>query len=315
VVTFNGMQWIKHCLDSLLLSSCPLHIVVIDNCSNDGTPAFIKKHYATIQLIEPGKNLGFGQANNIGFNIAIAEKADLVFLLNQDAWIETNTIEQLVRAQVENPGYGIISPLHFDGEGIELDRYFLEYLLKSCAHEFIQSKNDWPANQLVNTGFVNAAAWLITMDCLKKTGGFDPVFFHYGEDQNYAQRALYWGFKIGVHPTARICHDRALRIAGTPTDIKTILKKDWMNLLIHACNIQQPGFFTLLARRMLRYTGQAFGSLFLMRRDLIFYNLSMTGNIISFLLRIRKSRFVTSRPGSSPYLQMVRHGAKFIDEC
>lgn len=307
MVTFNGMQWIKHCLDSLLHSSWPLHVVVIDNGSTDGTAAFIKKHYATMQLAEPGKNLGFGQANNIGFNIAIAGKADFVFLLNQDAWVETNTIEELVRAQVENPGYGIISPLHFDGEGRELDRYFLEYLLKSGAHEFVsaQSKNTWPANQLVNTGFVNAAAWLITMDCLKKTGGFDPVFFHYGEDQNYAQRALYWGFRIGVHPTANIYHDRALRIAGAPADIKTILKKDWMNLLIHACNIQQPGFFTLLARRMIRYTGQAFGNLFLMRRDQVFYNLSMTGNIISFLFKIRKSRFVTSRPGSTPYLQIV----------
>jgi GT2 family glycosyltransferase len=282
-------------MNSLIHSSHPLHVVVIDNGSTDGTPGHIKKKFPSIQCIESGKNLGFGQANNIGFNIGMAKGADYFFLLNQDAWIEKNTVDKLVQLQAENPGLGIVSPMHYDGEGKDLDRYFSEYLKKSGNRQ----------DQLIVSNFVNAAAWLITKACLQKTGGFDPVFFHYGEDQNFAQRALYWGFRIGVHPTAKIYHDRAQRIAKTPTDIRSVLKKDWMNLLIHACNIQQPGYFTLMMRRFARYSLQGLSNIFLLRREQVFYNLSMTGKIISFLFKIRKSRSVTSRPGSLPYLQTV----------
>jgi GT2 family glycosyltransferase len=36
--------------------------------------------------------------------------------------------------------------------------------------------------------FVNAAAWFIPKHTLNKVGGFDPIFFHYGKEENYCQR-------------------------------------------------------------------------------------------------------------------------------
>ena len=56
--------------------------------------------------------------------------------------------------------------------------------------------------------FVNAAGWLISKECLMTVGGFDPMFFHYGEDDNYCQRVLFHEFKIGVLPNALMVHDR-----------------------------------------------------------------------------------------------------------
>ena len=59
--------------------------------------------------------------------------------------------------------------------------------------------------------FVNAAAWLISKDCLSVIGGFDPLFFHYGEDENYCQRARFHNIKIGIANFALIKHDREKR--------------------------------------------------------------------------------------------------------
>jgi GT2 family glycosyltransferase len=56
--------------------------------------------------------------------------------------------------------------------------------------------------------FVNAAGWLLSKTCLMTVGGFDPIFFHYGEDDNYCQRVSYHGFKIGVLPSTYMVHDR-----------------------------------------------------------------------------------------------------------
>ena len=39
-------------------------------------------------------------------------------------------------------------------------------------------------------------------------GGFDPVFFMYGEDGNFVMRVKYHGFKIGLVPEVTITHAR-----------------------------------------------------------------------------------------------------------
>ena len=55
--------------------------------------------------------------------------------------------------------------------------------------------------------FINAAAWFIPIKVFYNVGGFDPIFFMYGEDDNYSQRVQFHGFKIGVIPNAMIFHD------------------------------------------------------------------------------------------------------------
>lgn len=59
---------------------------------------------------------------------------------------------------------------------------------------------------------VNAAAWLISAECIKRVGGFDTLLFtHYGEDDNYCQRLEYHGFELIVNSQAIIYHDRENR--------------------------------------------------------------------------------------------------------
>src|SRR5258708_18825053 len=159
------MKWIEKCLQSLESSSYPTHILVVDNASEDFTVSYIKNRFPQVEIIESERNLGFGRANNIGFYNAIKNNADYVFLLNQDAWIEPDTILKLTNAHVRNPEFGIISPIHLNVDGSYIDKYFLNYLRKSEISEFIISKilNKEEENKLIQTQFVNAAAWLLTI--------------------------------------------------------------------------------------------------------------------------------------------------------
>src|SRR5690606_11284840 len=59
--------------------------------------------------------------------------------------------------------------------------------------------------------FVNAACWLISKDCLKKVGGFNPYFFQYGEDRDYVNRVFYHKFKVGIVSSVFVHHDREQR--------------------------------------------------------------------------------------------------------
>lgn len=88
IVTFNAMQWIEKCIQSVKASSFPLDLFVVDNNSSDNTVAYIKEKHSSIKLIESRSNLGFGAANNIGLQYAIDNDYNYVYLLNQDAWIK-----------------------------------------------------------------------------------------------------------------------------------------------------------------------------------------------------------------------------------
>jgi GT2 family glycosyltransferase len=81
IVTYNGMKWIEECLNSILNSSIPVFIIVVDNYSTDGTIKFIKENFSKIILLQQNENLGFGKANNIGISYALKHNADFVFFI------------------------------------------------------------------------------------------------------------------------------------------------------------------------------------------------------------------------------------------
>jgi GT2 family glycosyltransferase len=201
IVTYNGSKWIEKCINSLLHSTYPIDIVVVDNYSTDNSVELLKQ-FSQIHLILSKENLGFGKANNIGIDYALKNNADYVFLLNQDTWIFDETISNLVAVAQNNPSFGIVSPMHFSGDEKTLDEGFVTYYSRKIGENL--DKN------IVIVPFVNAAAWLVSSACLRKVGGFESLFGHYGEDRNYCDRVLYHQFQIVIAENAKICHDRKI---------------------------------------------------------------------------------------------------------
>ena len=211
IVTYNGMtnNWIDQCLKSLQTSLIPINIVIVDNQSQDDTVAFVRQYYPEVVILLTNENLGFGRANNMGIKHGLAQNAAYFFLLNQDAEIFPDTIQELVTIHKKNTEYGIISPTHLNGKGDKLDKDFeifagAEYC-KDLFSDFYLQKN---TSKVYETKFVNAAAWLISEECIKKVGVFEPLIYHYGEDNNYCHRAVYNKVKIGIYPKVSILHNR-----------------------------------------------------------------------------------------------------------
>lgn len=196
VVTYNGMQWLDRCLGSVRNSSIPLDAVVIDNGSTDGSCEHIETAFPEVKLIRSAENLGFGAANNIGLRMALEQAYDYVYLLNQDAWIEENTIASLIAAWDRD--YAIISPLQKAADG-SLDANFRRKCRK------------YLGEGLCEVPFVMAAHWMMNIEAVKRIGGFSPVFRQYGEDDNYIDRAHFFGLKVGVLCSCSAVHDRAQR--------------------------------------------------------------------------------------------------------
>lgn len=208
IVTYNGIKWINQCLSSIIFSgNITVKIIVIDNGSNDGTIEFIKLNYSDIKLIAMQKNLGFGAANNIGMTLALENNADYVFLLNQDAWLETDTIEKLINIHKTNTDYGILAPIRKISSSAIENHVLQNIVQKNCQQLLSDSLLFKSLKDIYQIDYIGAAAWLISKDCLLKVGGFDPLFFHYGEDNDYAERVLMHDLKIGICPLTFATHD------------------------------------------------------------------------------------------------------------
>jgi GT2 family glycosyltransferase len=222
IVTYNAKPWIEKCLRSVINSTLEVKIIVIDNASSDDTVDYIKKNSQNVKLIELNKNYGFGKANNIGISYALKEGADFIYLLNQDAWVKSNTIEILLKLQKKNPDFGIVSPIHTTASEDNLDKKFRDYCGPNICQEFLDDLFFQKRKDLYEIKFVNAAHWLISRECLMNVGGFSPTFCHYGEDGNFIDRMYYHGFRVGICPLTIGIHDREFRI---DTNLKKIYLK------------------------------------------------------------------------------------------
>lgn len=239
IVTYNGMQWLERCLSSLVNSTISVDAYIVDNGSTDGSQQFITDNYSQFTFYQSPINSGFGAANNIGLKYAIEHNYDYVYLLNQDAWVMPNTIETLVKTNIQNPEYGVLSPLQTNAEISTLDKNFA--LLLSI-NQYILS--DYILNNptsLYEVNFIMAAHWLISRECLLDVGFFSPVFFHYGEDGNYLHRVQYFKYKIGVVPNVVGVHDREFRKLTKKTDVFMLLPQ----YLVCASNINKSFLFSI----------------------------------------------------------------------
>lgn len=219
IVTYNAMKWIERCITSLLNSTMQMTIIIIDNCSKDETVSFVRKRFPQVTIVLQEKNLGFGQANNIGIRMALAEGATHVLLLNQDAWIDRKMLEALLPF---DDGRTILSPVHLNGKATVIDKNFLQNAVTRSGYSHLrrgdalltQATGLHPAKEIC------AACWLIPRNILKKIGGFSPLFFHYSEDVNYQQRLFYHNMRIGWVGGTHMCHDREFRKRMPETYIK-----------------------------------------------------------------------------------------------
>ena len=161
---------------------------------------------ATGNPIGIGSNLTFKGSGELDngwtFDLTVA-------MLNQDAYLQEGCLDKLLSVQRKNPDYGVLSPIHLNGKGDKLDENFSNYMVyKNNPHFYSDFILKNPLQQVYQVPFVNAAGWLLSKEVLETVGGFDPLFFHYGEDDNFCQRVRYHGYKVGVVPTAFLHHDR-----------------------------------------------------------------------------------------------------------
>lgn len=223
VVTYNAEKWIETFAPAFRDLPDKWKVIVVDNASSDRTLEVLQRDYPHFHLIENNKNLGFGQANNMGLRLAVDEAANFVFLLNQDARIEISELSKLIDIHKAHTECFITSPLHYCLDEKDLNGNFIDCCYPSYCPQLLADSFLGQLKELYYTRFVNAAAWLMSRECLLTVGGFSPAFFHYCEDNDYVNRVIFHGGKIGLAPAVKAYHSIAEHINHQDIDLYSYL--------------------------------------------------------------------------------------------
>jgi GT2 family glycosyltransferase len=189
-------------------------------------------------IIEYTGNIGFGNAVNAGFKYAIKNNFDYAVLVNPDIKITNiNLLNNLYEANCLNNEKSIISPFHYQSISSNIiDPKFKRYISTS------QKTN---IDSVVESDFVNAAFWLVPIPIILEVGGFDPIFFLYGEDANFIHRLKLKEYKILVHKNLKIEHLRASQLENPQHYLHDLKGYVWHSIIISQLNyILTFGMFT-----------------------------------------------------------------------
>lgn len=237
IVTYNGSTWIRLALDSLRSSTAPCTAIVVDNASSDNTVDIVRSEYAEAVLLPQRENTGFGIGNNVGISHALRAQADFVFLLNQDAYVTPSALGELAAFLRDHPAYGLVSPLHCSPDLNTLDPQTQGRYLQGYAPQYLSDACLGRVQPHYDIAGINAAAWMVRAAAFRSAGGFDPLFFMYGEDDDLIARMNALGQKFALLPASRIVHLRAKSPrskVGLPREIWALSERARASLLLDA---------------------------------------------------------------------------------
>jgi len=236
----NEDKYIAPFINALLDSTFPVHIVIVDNNSDDVSKKELQHFSDCADILWQNKNMGFGIANNIGIQYALDHGADYVFLLNMDMFITPQTVQTLLQISKQNPDYAIVSPICFNFEKNEFEIMFYESItvknknfLEDGRLFFSEIYLHHPfSKKIYGSSYVNAAHWFMPRQAVKKMGGFNPVFYPiYGEDEEYLNRVIRYGWKVGFTPQATVFHDTENRGKSSLPKVHFFCINDYVAIL------------------------------------------------------------------------------------
>ncbi len=211
VVNFNGRHHLERCLPALAATAgVEFEIVLADNGSRDGSLELVAERWPEVRVLDLGANLGFGEANRRGVEVA---RGEYVAFLNSDTVVEPGWLAALLDVMTADAGIGAACSLlrlldrpellNARGGGMTRLGYGLD---NDFAFPYEGPREATGAPPTRDVLFPTAAAMLMRRAEFVSCGGFDRSFFMYHEDVDLGWRLWLLGRRVVVVEDSVVFH-------------------------------------------------------------------------------------------------------------
>ena len=217
VVNYESGPHLARCVTDLAFGDA-LELVVVDNGSSDGSVADARREVAALEVVTPGRNLGYGAAVNRG---VAATTGPYVLVCNPDLEVPPAAVGALAAALDADPGLALVGPLVRTPEG---DRYpsarRFPSMVDAAGHALLglfapdnpftrryqRTELDATTAGVQPADWVSGACFLVRRRAFEAVGGFDESYFMYAEDVDLCWRLGRVGWRVAYAPIAEVTH-------------------------------------------------------------------------------------------------------------
>lgn len=221
IVNYNTRDLLRDCLRSVYASQGDLHyeVIVVDNCSRDGSVAMVEEEYPQATVIASPINGGYAYANNLGLRQA---QGHYLLLLNPDTVLPPNALMDMITFMEQHPDAGVAGPKLVLADGsldLACRRSFPTlqvafYRLVGLSKRYPQSQRFNRYNlgyldpdQMAEVDSVVGAFMMIRREALEQAGLLDERFFAYAEDIDLCYRIkVEHGWRVYYNPQVVVTH-------------------------------------------------------------------------------------------------------------
>ena len=250
ILNWNGRDTTLACVQTVLdCGQPPASVIVVDNGSSDDSVAALRARFPALTVLAAGENLGFARGNNLGVRHALDTLAPaLIFLLNNDAFINPDTLPRLQAALAANPQAGAAAPKIYAGDGQRLwyAGGYVDWRIGTGVHQHKGARDRGQADAARAVGFAPGCALLLRRDAIEPAGVFDERYFFMGEDVDLSLRLTHAGRPLLYAPDATVVHQVGASVArqGQPFIWYHMTRNRLLTVSKHATPTQKLRFFS-----------------------------------------------------------------------
>ena len=214
IVTLNWQNWpvtfeLLRALRELRYGA--FKTVVVDNGSTDDSVKQLRETFTEVEVIEAGRNLGFGGGNNVAIRRALDAGADYVWLINNDAKPAPDALAALVETAEQNPRAGAVgSVILNESRPEQIDAWGGGTVVRWMGYARLNRRPD----ELLE--YITGTSMLLRSAALREVGLFDEQFFLYWEDTDLSARLAAKGWGLAVAERSRVRHTMSTTTGKDP---------------------------------------------------------------------------------------------------
>ena len=230
ILHYQSIEITKKCVDKLLMFSKNNPIIIVDNCSPNGSGKQLEKMYSkciNITVIINEENQGFAKGNNLGYQY-IKRKYSLnyVVVMNNDIMIEDNDFAVIIEQFMEKNEVDVCGPDMVTLKGnhqnpLQLKPYTSKYLQRRVRadkitrlfwklYENYKKTNKIPIRTKQPTVFdciLHGSCIIYGPEYIKREqNAFLPITYMYNEEAILYDYLVHKGYKTGYCSDVTILH-------------------------------------------------------------------------------------------------------------
>jgi GT2 family glycosyltransferase len=229
ILNYNGANFLKQFLPSVIEHSEQARIYVADNLSTDHSIQVLQTEFKEVTIIQNTANTGYAGGYNAALKNIIA---DYYVLLNSDVEVTANWLLPIIQLFESDKTIAACQPKLLDfnkrttfeyagGSGGYIDKYGYPFCRGRMFDTAEEDTNQYNTQQEIF--WATGACLFVRATAFNEVNGFDERYFAHMEEIDLCWRLKNKGYKIFVEPASVVYH------VGGGTLQKTNPRKTFLN--------------------------------------------------------------------------------------